>query len=710
MLSAASCQKDNFSSESQEAVVTFCTELPNVATRAVADGETVNTLYCEVYTIDAEGKSDEKVFEGTTTVSGKTASINVRLVKNKHYNVYFWAQYESDDFTSPYTFDDLQNISVSYNGAFANDERRDAFYTVLKNVAYAGVDVTTVTLKRAFAQVNVATDDLAFMLSHGSRPVSSSIEITNLATSFNTFTGEGIGSEDVVFATAYIPGLNADNAAGYTEDTVEDLKNVGPELRSYDYLASAYVLVPAEEGYTSISAITATINFASDDSYEVAHGGATIQKNWRTNIYGSLLSGEVKHNISLDQRFENDYDYESVRVSNSDQISIAAGQNKVFYLKEGEYTLPNALVTSRAAQVNGSIAFIGAEENVVIIVDSNKDYLGMPISFKNVNLRFADNVGFVASAVESYIDCTIAGSPVINGEEATFEGCDLAAAESITVTGDLTVADCENLNTVIKTEGENASLSVKKDGEVIELNGAVLVYNGESLVASLEAGKNVVFANDINVNPATLSNAYGTTGVKVRPGQTLDGAGYTLTVTGAGGTWDSGINAYGGTIKNVKVTGSFRGIFMGQTSDPVSDLFIENVILDDVVYTFNSDGVKTDESANYGVYFKNCEISGWTSFSQKHKIVSFEKCIFTDKSYRFCRPYNDVIFKGCNFAYKYNVDTAQKLGEITITFENCLYNGEAVSVNSGSELADDGDSDTDPFLYAYAEGQNVIIR
>ena len=44
MVFAASCQKDNFTSEGQEAVVTFCTTLPGVATKAVADGETANTL------------------------------------------------------------------------------------------------------------------------------------------------------------------------------------------------------------------------------------------------------------------------------------------------------------------------------------------------------------------------------------------------------------------------------------------------------------------------------------------------------------------------------------------------------------------------------------------------------------------------------------------------------------------------------------------
>ena len=40
------------------------------------------------------------------------------------------------------------------------------------------------------------------------------------------------------------------------------------------------------------------------------------------------------------------------------------------------------------------------------------------------------------------------------------------------------------------------------------------------------------------------------------------GNGHTLDIKGAGGTWDSGINTTGGVIKNITVTGSFRGIFI----------------------------------------------------------------------------------------------------------------------------------------------------
>ena len=698
MVFAASCQKDNFTSEGQEAVVTFCTTLPGVATKAVADGETANTLYYEVYTVDANGNSENLVYDGKEFVSGKSGSVNVRLIKNKAYNVYFWAQYESEDFTSPYNVKDLRNIGVSYTGALANDERRDAFYTVLKSVSYSGSEAETVTLRRAFAQVNLATEDLALVLSHGSRPTTSSIEITNLATSFNTFTGEGTGSADAVFATAYIPGLNDANVADYTVETVEDLNNVGADNKSYDYLATAYVLVPAAEGLTSLSSIKATINFAADNSIEISHNEATIQKNWRTNIYGSLLSGQVTHNIAVDQRFEDeDHSYESI--TGSEHIQLIANTDNVIYLQPGQYTLPDNIIILRSANVSGSIKFAGTAEGVVIVVEKDKNYLGLPISFHNITLQFAEKAGFVASSVESYIDCKIEGTPVINGTDASFEGCDLADAEEITVTGSLTLTDCENLNTIIKTEGEDASLSIEKEGEVIDLTNAVLVYDGESLVSSLEGGLNVVFANDIYVDPAKLTSGYDKAGIIVRPRQSLNGAGHRLTVKGASGLWGCAINAYGGTIKNVTVSGPTRGIFMGQTSEATSDLYIENVIFDDVLYTFNSDGESSDSSKAFGVYFKNCVINGWTSFSNKHKVVVFEDCTFSEGcGYAYCRPYNDTEFKNCAFndgdSEMFKLDT--RMG-ISIVLDNCTNNREALTFESS-------------MLSYYAEGQNVIIK
>ncbi|MBO7203504.1 MAG: hypothetical protein J6V29_00925, partial [Bacteroidales bacterium] len=92
------------------------------------------------------------------------------------------------------------------------------------------------------------------------------------------------------------------------------------------------------------------------------------------------------------------------------------------------------------------------------------------------------------------------------------------------------------------------------------LNTNLKVSTANELVMFLSLRSDVIFANDIQIDPANMSNAYGKTGINVKNGQTIDGNGHTLNIKGAGGTWDSGINTTGGLIKNITVTGSFRGI------------------------------------------------------------------------------------------------------------------------------------------------------
>ena len=209
-------------------------------------------------------------------------------------------------------------------------------------------------------------------------------------------------------------------------------------------------------------------------------------------------------------------------------------------------------------------------------------------------------------------------------------------------------------------------------------------------------GKTIILGNSITIK-ATASNGYGKTGVIVDDGVTLNGNGNTLTVTGAYGTWDSAVNAINGTIKDLTINGAFRGIFMGGAKGDVS---IENVVLDNVCYTFNSDGGSKD----YGVYISGSTLNGWTSFSNVHKEVIFADCEFGKGTggyqYAFCRPYNACVFDDCTFADGFKIDT-NAAGENKITFNNCKY-GDTLITNSNAKTLE---------LFEDREGEfsNVMI-
>ena len=201
------------------------------------------------------------------------------------------------------------------------------------------------------------------------------------------------------------------------------------------------------------------------------------------------------------------------------------------------------------------------------------------------------------------------------------------------------------------------------------------VANATELVDSLLNGEDAVLADDLSFKAET-SNGYGITGVRVN-GSTFDGNGNELNVKNANDTWDSAVNVSAGTIKNLTISGAFRGIFMGGAT---GDVVIDNVVFKDVVYTFNSDAGSKD----YTVTVKNSTLNGWTSFSNAHKYVSFENCSFGEGSgYAFCRPYNDCEFVNCVFEVGYGFDSTRGC---EIVFENCYVGDTLITADNVSEL------------------------
>lgn len=353
---AASCQKENFEvAEGYYADVSFTTELPSgVGTKAIADGQTVNTLYYEVYASNADGTVDTDatvVTEGSVTVTAGTASVNVRLVKNKPYTVFFWAQYEGTGYTSPYTVTDLRKISVSYTNAVANDEKRDAFYFVAKGVKYSGATTTPVTLTRPFAQVNVGTNDRVEFERDGVtlNGATSTITVTNVANTFEPFTNRATAT-----GTTELTASFSTAAAIPTEDLTVVVNNSN---NTYDYLAMAYVLVPnatGETSSTSVSTISSGITLSGiSDPISISYEGATVQQNRRTNLVGKLLTTTSSYDIVIDNNFvkpDNTYEYENVATTAEANVAFAEGKTsiKIEAIEEtvATLTLPETIETT----------------------------------------------------------------------------------------------------------------------------------------------------------------------------------------------------------------------------------------------------------------------------------------------------------------------------------------------------------------------------
>jgi len=205
----------------------------------------------------------------------------------------------------------------------------------------------------------------------------------------------------------------------------------------------------------------------------------------------------------------------------------------------------------------------------------------------------------------------------------------------------------------------------------------VVVDTADELVAALEAGEDVVLDDNVKIDPAGMSNAYGTTGINVKNGQTIDGNGNTLDIAGAGGTWDSGICTSGGLIKDLTVTGSFRGIFIKKDTAHNERVILENVIVDGPTYT-----ISCDSGTGEGLTATDCTFKGWTSFAATLGDAEFINCTFgAGAGYNFSRPYAPTTYVNCAFEAGHRMDP-----RAAVTFENCTLDGVALTADNIAEL------------------------
>ena len=177
-------------------------------------------------------------------------------------------------------------------------------------------------------------------------------------------------------------------------------------------------------------------------------------------------------------------------------------------------------------------------------------------------------------------------------------------------------------------------------------------------------------------------------------GGVIDGNGNTLSTTDANATWDSVIYTTGGTIKNLTVTGGFRGILI---VNPTEDIILDNVNIGGagVGYAINTgegDSTKT-------LTVTNSTIAGWTSFAQI-KSASFTNCKFVPGSYhgpedvienRIIRPYVTTVFKNCEFDEWSFLDLCKLLPGCTITLDQCTVNDVVITAANYMTLFEEYD-------------------
>ena len=386
--------------------------------------------------------------------------------------------------------------------------------------------------------------------------------------------------------------------------------------------------------------------------------------------------------------------YATQDANGASRVAVVAGGNSYgdvtmknvhVIANEGSSLIANNNTGALAGQLQGKIYFENCSSNIDVTV--NKFFAGgliglAPQDATFVNCHTTGDIAVVAGregrANDQYRVGGIAGgwadgkTNVCTLMNCSYTGkvsgksSDGSVAEPLDYMGYVgrgyTLANCAGSKVVI----DGTEFVQKSDNVygVYTINGCTPVATAEELVAALAAGEGVYFMKDITV--AATKGGYNKAGILQNKAQTIDGAGHTLKVTGAGATWDCAIYTNGGIIRNLTVAGAMRGIF---TAGQSSDLHIDNVEFKNVIYTFNSDGKNLNPE--FGVYVTNSTVNGWTSHSNMHTEVVYTNCSFGEGSgYKYCRPYGTTKFENCTFCAGYTIDKSQTSN---ITFTDCTW-------------------------------------
>ena len=582
MLFATSCQNDELDAiqSGKESIVSFTLEQPGIVTRAYSDGLTAKTLTYAVY--EANSKTPLITSENQVTFSNKTATVNLRLVTGKSYDILFWADAEN----TPYTFDAAaQTITVADN-LTSQDENRDAFFAVEKSLLVDGAINKTITLSRPFAQLNIGTTDATESSTAAFNPTQSTVTVKNVYKTLNLFDGAVSNETEMTYAMANIPD------AGETFP-VADVK----------YLSMNYLLVASEKELVEVD-FTVT---DGTHSIEREYASVPVQRNYRTNIYGKILTDPADFNITIDEKFEKpDYivasPWDGKEVSepestateylisspaewawlkgknlNGKNIKLTAnidfGGNEVKGLGftgtfdgDGHIMSNMTLLCGGKYYSNGlfqgdasgevTVKNVTIENAVAECSDEGQGYVGTifgdvqnNVTLENVHVNGADLcgvqsvgglVGFVASGKTLTLNnCSVSGSYIHNYAVDNESG--FVAGLVGRPVGTVTTSNCEVNNTIVEgfyaaRRGETsiaaavgnqtpAGVTVASDVTVkkVSMDDVVLISSAEQLNQLTVSNKYVILTADIDFQGVAMTKP-----IEIGGNSTFDGQGHKI--------------------------------------------------------------------------------------------------------------------------------------------------------------------------------------
>lgn len=724
MLLATSCSNDELDvvQSGNEAQVTFSLAAEGgIATRAISDGTGAKKLVYAVYNANGEliktiANTDVngQIVDNSAFDNGLTENVTITLAKGQQYTVAFWAQNPN---CTAYTTTDLKNVTIDYAG-LNNDETRDAFFKA-ETFTVTGNTEIDVVLKRPFAQINVGVyqTDWDAAVASEIEIEKSKVTIEKAATSINLLTGEVEGEETVEYGFATIPTQFT------TPETLDvDLDKDGTKEK-YVYLSMSYILAnDATTGYAKATLEDLDFTFApkSGNNINFSEGlnAVPVQRNWRTNIIGKILTGDVTFNITIDPIYDGEYNNGKAQPVNINGVYYATIQDAVNNVKDGEVIKVATGTYTEVVKVTGGKNFTleAAGPNVVIAALDHQSN-ATPSTVKVKGITFDNSVttaGWFTGTAPNIAPCVGAW-----GGNLTFEDCAfIVAGTSGKETGVMTWWTTENnvmslsfnnctfegkddhanaramqIYGYVNMEVNNCSFNTKKDYTLkyVAQNGNIatfsnnIVNNSENFVelgSSAYPGTNYT----ANINNNTLGNGVNTHIIANNENQTVNVNGNVSVIAegvvkDANGNYiassNEGItNAISDGATTINLT---QGNYVIPSSAKGKTLTIIGTgTPEDVKVAVTKVGTG-GENCDYAFDGSTVTFESITITTNSSTYIGYARC---NGTYKNCvingtyTLYGDSKFENCTFNVSGDVYNIWTWGAPNATFDKCTFNSD----------------------------------
>ena len=644
---------------------------------------------------DEEGNRISTIEKVSRTGVTFPTTENITLAKGQTYKVAFWAQ---DEDCEAYTVSDDMKVTVNYandENKGNNDETRDAFFKTVEFTVTGSTSID-VELKRPFAQINVGVTkaDWDAAVASGITVAQSSVVIKNAATELNLLDGTVSGETEVSYELANIP----------SEPAILQVDTDGDGIKEdYNWLSMSYILPSAAPtGYEKAALENVAFVFASNgEPIEFNQGlnNVPVQRNWRTNIVGKILTGDITFNIVIDEEFEDDHNV------------------KLPYATIGDVVYKSFAEAMAAVQHGETIKLVG-ETTLDGVVDGNL----FTIEGKSITIDL-NGYGFVATV------------PDVTKNSSIFY---VAKNSGLTIVGEGNVK-------VTTNEAPNVLAAfINNDGGTVNLKG------GNWTMTALEYPDALIptfVDNNSNVNSATLNiydgtytfhrnlfrnfanaaghNQYATVAIINIYGGTFNGR-----ESDAGAIWNQRpstatpdgagiINVMGGTFNNVNINDDFGGVVYVNNQEELNNALNVNthtVMLGDGTYdmtelaaiagkTLTFVGAGENTIFDYSSQGYNQYVNGGSgTFVFKNMTIQRSTATFAGMAHTASTSYEDCTITGTYYVYettakftdcKFNVTgdfyNCWLYGTSSATYERCVFNcsGKSIYVDGNGETGID---------------------